>query len=544
MPTWKNQLETKDVQNSFLTIAYGLHIVEGHLCKSIKGDGSPFDIWVQHKLGKGEWNGCKSLYWRGFNIPSADFVLHPGTASTGNADTVQGVDTIFDKDIPHNMTAWIRAKLPQSEIQDINPATDSVEGLWGIYETRKISDYSNTGTETDFGYSANAAREVADLILKEAKLPGSIIDWGAWKDWRDFLATNTTQDYLDIPNFSGIGLTAKFYNGSNFDTFISERVDAVINFTTASGRPASGLNEIFSVRFEGKIKPRFSETYTFYLYHDDGGKLWVNGSLIIDQFGTNNAGNHSATIALTANTIYDIKVEWRNDAGANGVILEWESTTQPREVVPSECLYPLPISRPLYETHVEFTSPTRLDDAIRKILYLSNSFMQRVNGKYRFLNYEQLGSAAMSLTENTNYYPNTLEKIPRDLRRRNIYKATARDIDSQYLQPFSKPISIERANLIAQSGRVDGSVLDFETMSRYQVWHLLEQIMKRECDPDFEYSLTGNCETYKLQKDDLVELDSEFLNETAKEFLIWKSRDKSSEKTADDREFILREWIS
>ena len=80
-------------------------------------------------------------------------------------------------------------------------------------------------------------------------------------------------------------------------------------------------------------------------------------------------------------------------------------------------------------------------------------------------------------------------------------------------------------------------------MTRYQVWHLLEQIMKRECDPDWEYKLTGNAETYPVQQSDLVTIDTEFLDETAKEFLVWKSRDKSSERTADDREFLLREWV-
>lgn len=548
MPTWNNHLKNKDVQNMFLTLAYGKHIVEGHLCKSVKTDGSPFDIYVQHKLGKRQWNACKSLYWRGFNIVEADYVFHDGRASTGNADTVQGVDTIFDKDIPHNLTAWMRAKLPQSEVQDIDPSKDSVEGLWGIFETLKIANYNSSGTNTDFSYSANAAREVADLILIESKLPNSIIDWGAWTEWRDALATQISMDYRTIPNFVGFGLTATFFNGTNFNTEVQKRIDAVVEFAAidggvSSGNPAYGLtNGDWSARFEKYLKPRFTETYTFTLLHEQvGAKVWVDGTLIIDQWTT--SGTHTATANLTANTFHEIKVEFKTlNSSAKRYQLKWHSTSQPSEVIPPECLYPKEENRAKYETHVEFTSPTRLDDAIRKILRLSNSTYQRVNGKYRFFCYEQLGSSSFNFNQE-NYFKDTLEKVLRDPRRRNIYRASALDIDSQYLTKMASPISIERANRIAIAGRIDGEIENFETMSRYQVWYLLEQIMKRECDPDYDYSFTGNWETYKVLRGDKVTLDAEFLDEEDKEFLVWKTRDKSSQDSANDREILLREWV-
>jgi hypothetical protein len=480
------------------------------------------------------------LYWRGFNIPSSDFVFHRGTLSTGVSDMVQGVDAMFSADITHNGVAWVRAKLPQSEVQSIDPLTDSVDGLWMLAETLKVNDYNASGTVTDYSYSTNAARIVADLMIKQSGLPTSMIDWGAWVDWRNARDVAVLQDYTTIPNFSGFGLYVEYFNGVNFDTLHSSRIDPTVNFQTTSGVPSVGLNNAFSARFEGKIKARHTETYTFYLYHDDGAKLWIDGNLIIDQFTTNNAGNHTATASLTAGTFHDIKIEWKNDAGANGIVLEWSSTSQVREIIPSEVLYPKAQTKKLYETHCEFTNPTRLDDAINKVMFLSNSFYQRVNGKYRFFGYEQV-TPSFHFTETSNFNPDTFKKTERELRRQNVFKATFQDLDSQYLTPIPSPIVIERTNLSDVHGKIGGAVENFETMNRYQAYHLLEQIVKRRCDPKYEYSFTGNARSYKVQKNDCVTMDVEALNQTNKQFYVTTARDKSSERTADDREFILRE---
>jgi hypothetical protein len=52
------------------------------------------------------------------------------------------------------------------------------------------------------------------------------------------------------------------------------------------------------------------------------------------------AGTHSATFAATADQWYDIKMEWTNAAGDSQFMLEWQSTTQGRQVVPQDRLFP------------------------------------------------------------------------------------------------------------------------------------------------------------------------------------------------------------
>src|SRR5581483_4909068 len=51
-----------------------------------------------------------------------------------------------------------------------------------------------------------------------------------------------------------------------------------------SSAPSSGMGaDTFSVRWQGQVQPRFSETYTFYTTSDDGVRLWINGQQLINK---------------------------------------------------------------------------------------------------------------------------------------------------------------------------------------------------------------------------------------------------------------------
>lgn len=544
MPKLINHLRDKNTQNMFLEVAYGLHIVEGDLCKSLTTDGDPFDIYVQHKLGHRQWNACKSLWWRGFAIPEADYSFHPGAISSGNSDPIQGVDAIFDMDIPHSQTAWMRAKLPQSEIQDINTSLQAPEGLYGIYETLLTNNYNSDGEIIGFDYSANPARIVADLFLILGRRSASRIDWGAWAEWHDFLAQNKLCDYSQIPKFQGFGLTASYYNGQSFGTLVQKRIDAVVEFLTSAGAPAYGLSvNDFSVRYEGKVKAEFDETYTIYLTANDGGRLWIDDTLIIDYWTT--AGTHSTTIALEAGEFYDIKVEWKDGSGDAEVRLEWESASRPREVIPADRLYPKPENKPNFECHIAFTKPARLDDAIRAVLAQCNSTFQRVNGKYRFFCYDQLTAPTFTFDELSNFYPDSVEIEPLDLTQaRNVWQGTCRDIESQYLEQIATPLSIELETLINAAGRRnDGDLLDFHNSTRWQAYRLLEARARRATALN-KIRFRGNCETFPVLRGDRVSLNLEFLNLENYQCRVSKAEDLSSEQSADDRQFELQEWYN
>lgn len=136
------------------------------------------------------------------------------------------------------------------------------------------------------------------------------------------------------------GLIGHYFDGMNFETLLLERIDPNVNFNWEELYPAAEVPaDYFSVRWTGKIEPLFSGEYTFYITSDNGRRVWVNNELIIDKWLNDYDVTYSGKITLNAGQRYDIKVEFFDDIGGANVLLEWESTQQQREVVPSSQLF-------------------------------------------------------------------------------------------------------------------------------------------------------------------------------------------------------------
>lgn len=528
----------------FRVLAYGKHVVNGFCAKSIVTGTSPnHQITFQQILGRDEWDGVDGgIYWNNISIPATDWVFHPGKGSTGNDDLVQGVDSVFATDVPHSLTAWMRVQLPtgvgNADIKN-NPPT----GFQGYFRTKKVNDYNANGVVTDYSYSTNAGRQVADLILKQGRRANSLIDWGAWAEWRSFLAQQIPCDYREITNFDGFGLTAKYYSGPNFDTFHSERVDTLIAFYSVDGVPAYGLPNTHSARFEGYIKLPYNENYTYYLTHDNGVRFRLNNNLLIDQWsddGLHAVGTDSASYAFGQTGFIPVQIDWNNGGGPGEIKLEWESASQRREIIPSKYLYPLPKNQDRYATHPYFKTVTRLDDAVRTVLDLCNSTYQKVNGKYRFFCLEQLTNSTFNFKED---HILSITAKPRDKTAlRNRWKANFRDTDSRFLEPPLVPMIVERLNLQQIVGRpVDGQDLEFYNTNRWQAWRLLNKIVEREVDT-LPIEMIGNASTFSVLGGDRVKITTDVYDWINKEFLVMTSNDASSEETADERNFLMQEW--
>ncbi|MBM4073189.1 MAG: hypothetical protein FJ271_30340 [Planctomycetes bacterium] len=148
-----------------------------------------------------------------------------------------------------------------------------------------------------------------------------------------------TATYI-YPAGTGTGLSGTYYDALNFMGKMVMRDDAMINFNFGMGAPVAGIAaDTFSVRWLGKIQPRFSETYTFFTTSDDGVRLWVNNQLIINNWTNHTATVNTGSIALVAGQKYDIRMEYYDNAGAAQAKLEWASASQGRQVVPQSQLY-------------------------------------------------------------------------------------------------------------------------------------------------------------------------------------------------------------
>ncbi|GAA2107864.1 PA14 domain-containing protein [Actinomadura alba] len=120
-------------------------------------------------------------------------------------------------------------------------------------------------------------------------------------------------------------------------------LDPNIEFPDLEGtlRELTGRNDNVTVRWTGRIQPRFSEPYTFSMIGDNGFRLWVNDRLIIDNWVDNwDIEKIGEPIALQAGQKYDIKIEHFEHHGGSNLRLRWQSPSVPKEIVPAAAFTP------------------------------------------------------------------------------------------------------------------------------------------------------------------------------------------------------------
>jgi hypothetical protein len=93
----------------------------------------------------------------------------------------------------------------------------------------------------------------------------------------------------------------------------------------------------FSGRWTGFVKARASGKHVFSTRHDDGIRVWVAGTLLIDHW--KDRGEHSGTIELEAGKRYPLKVEYYQGGGPNTLQLFWQEPEKEREKVPADVLF-------------------------------------------------------------------------------------------------------------------------------------------------------------------------------------------------------------
>jgi hypothetical protein len=139
---------------------------------------------------------------------------------------------------------------------------------------------------------------------------------------------------------NGSGLNGEYYDNLNFTLRKLTRTDATVNFDWGAGSPAPSLGaDTFSVRWTGQVQPQFSQTYTFYTRVDDGVRLWVNGSLLVDKWIDQAPTEWSGAIALTGGTKYNIQLDFYENGGGAVAQLSWSSPSQAKQIIPESRLF-------------------------------------------------------------------------------------------------------------------------------------------------------------------------------------------------------------
>jgi RHS repeat-associated protein len=131
------------------------------------------------------------------------------------------------------------------------------------------------------------------------------------------------------------GLRAEFYANKyleepSYSTLDNQTIDYDWDYTAPiDGMPA----DYYSVRWTGFIQADYSEMYTFYTLSDDGIRLWIDGTLVVDSWIIQGPTYHSGQFLMTAGEKYGIVVEYYEENGEATAELEWESASQARKTI-------------------------------------------------------------------------------------------------------------------------------------------------------------------------------------------------------------------
>ena len=155
-------------------------------------------------------------------------------------------------------------------------------------------------------------------------------------------ATTSGTYELDVHQLIPGGLRGYYFTDNFFDKSILDvtRTDAVVNFTWATGPVTTFGRDFVSVRWEGYVRPNFSETYTFWLDVDDHARLWIDGHLLIDWWTFPHASSMlRADHVLSEFETHEIILEYRDLLGNATARLLWSSENTPITTIPSSSLF-------------------------------------------------------------------------------------------------------------------------------------------------------------------------------------------------------------
>ncbi len=152
------------------------------------------------------------------------------------------------------------------------------------------------------------------------------------------------------------GFRGEYFDDANLSQPVLVRADGSINFTWGGGSPDPRIAvDTFSVRWTGQVRPRFTQRHTFTTDSDDGVRLWVNGTLLIDKWLTQGQTRHTGVIDLQADVSYEVVLEYFENAGSAAAKLLWSSDSMGEEPIPSSrTTVPVPPNLP---PAVELTAP-------------------------------------------------------------------------------------------------------------------------------------------------------------------------------------------
>lgn len=269
----------------------------------------------------------------------------------------------LDRDVP---TSWFVGTIDEARLEAAgrNPAWiklcyENQKENQTLVELGEIQGFHVLAVSTNGGGQTQPSGDTTVLHGDTVEISALPSEDYVFSHWSVDSGMATIQDSLDsitaviLPvgnariaaHFAAVphGLTGIYYDnlfGGLQDTF--SRIDTTVNFNWSGSSPDPSMDEnTYRVVWIGQVNPEFTETYTFYVNTDDGVRLWVDGTVLVNNWVDQSATQRSGSIALTGNTKYDIMMEYYQRGGGAVAELSWGSSSVSKQIIPSASLYAL-----------------------------------------------------------------------------------------------------------------------------------------------------------------------------------------------------------
>jgi hypothetical protein len=323
---------------------YGLAVK----AKDVVGNQSAQSVILKVTTSQNSGDGLKGEYYNSIALSGTPSLTRIDPQINFNWGTTAPASTLNASNFSVRWTGEVQAPVAGSYV--FSTTSDDGVRLW-INDVLVINNWTNHSSTTNnsSAISLNAGIHYK-MKMEYYDASGGAIAKLLWSypgvsnvviPQRYLFSRQGATQETEAPS-SENGLAASYYNTRDLSgAIVLSRIDPKIDFNWQFGSPATTINtNYFSARWKGLIKAPVSGSYTFVTQSDDGVSVWLDGSLLINNWTPHNlTTNASSPVNLISGKVYPIVVEYFEGGGGACVNLQWKYPGQSQQIIPHTAFF-------------------------------------------------------------------------------------------------------------------------------------------------------------------------------------------------------------